>query len=69
MLLAQGCPGGGKAKSPRGGGEAGAGCQNHGCPGAFLAFPPLGAGLDPVGKAGEGGDAEKRTRSIQGTRV
>lgn len=54
MLLARGCPGAGKAKSPRGGGEAGAGCQNHGCPGAYLAFPPLGVGLDPVGD-GRGG--------------
>lgn len=49
MLLARGCPGGGKAESPRGGGEAGAGCQNHGCPGAYLAFPPFGGGTGSGG--------------------
>lgn len=41
----------------------GAGCQNHDCPGAYLAFPPLGAGLDAVGD-GRGGRGRREEDAL-----
>lgn len=69
MLLERGCPGGGKAKSPEAAVRREQAARITAVPALIWLFHLWGRDWIRWGTAGEGGDAEKRTRSIQGTRV